>query len=70
MNKIIRRNNFNYEEYEERNKDALRWARKNGTFQGGEEVIIYNKDGEPISGAKYSSELRDYYRMYVGEKID
>ena len=70
MNKIIRRNNFNYEEYFGTNKDALRWARKYGTWGNNEEIIIYNKDEQPISGAKYSSELKDYYRMYVGENID
>ena len=65
MNTIIRKNNFSKKEYKGKNKDALRWARKYGTFCGNETVIIYNESGKAISGAKYMIETDDYYRINI-----
>ena len=65
MNKIIRKNKFNAEEYVGRNKDALRWARRYGTWGNNEHVLIFDKNEHLISEAKYSTELKDYYRVCI-----
>lgn len=65
MNKVIRKNKFNTEEYIGRNNDALRWARRYGTRGNNEHVLIFDKNEHPISEAIYSEELKDYYRASV-----
>lgn len=65
MNKIIRKNNFNTEEYVGRNIDALRWARRYGTWGNNETILIFDKNEQLISEAKYSTELKDYYRVCI-----
>lgn len=67
MNRIVRTNNFSSEEYKGKNKDALRWARKYGTWSGGERIYIYDKSDKLISMAIYNVETKDYMRADTGE---
>ena len=65
MNKIIRKNKFNTEEYVGRNMDALRWARRYGTWGNNEHVLIFDKNEHLISEAIYSEEMKSYYKVSV-----
>lgn len=65
MNRIVKDNNFSTDEYIGRNTDALRWARRYGTWGNIETVFIFDKNEQLISEAKYSAELKDYYRVCI-----
>lgn len=65
MNRIVKDNNFSTDEYIGRNTDALRWARRCGTWGNNEHVLIFDKNEQLISEAIYSEELKDYYRVCI-----
>ena len=65
MNRIVKDNNFSTDEYIGRNTDALRWARRYGTWGNNETVFIFYKNEQLITEAKYSAELKDYYRVCI-----